>query len=278
MKKTKRCFMLEFTKAVASGNDFIVIDNRSKKIRQSLTLIAKRLTKVKDSIGADGILVLERSKTKNVDFKMRIFNPDGSEADMCGNGLRCIAMYAFRNKIAKADMVIETKAGILNANVLKNGFVRIGISEPKSLRVNFNISIDGIIHKVSFVNTGVPHAVYFVEDIDSTDVKHLGQKTRFHEEFRPYGTNVNFIEIIDSKNILVRTYERGVEDETLSCGTGSVASSLVSGLLKNCISPISVHTRSREILKVYFKKSEGIVSEVYLEGKANLVYDGRIFI
>ncbi len=270
--------MLEFTKAVASGNDFIVIDNRSKKIRQSLTLIAKRLTKVKDSIGADGILVLERSKTKNVDFKMRIFNPDGSEADMCGNGLRCIAMYAFRNKIAKADMVIETKAGILNANVLKNGFVRIGISEPKSLRVNFNISIDGIIHKVSFVNTGVPHAVYFVEDIDSTDVKHLGQKTRFHEEFRPYGTNVNFIEIIDSKNILVRTYERGVEDETLSCGTGSVASSLVSGLLKNCISPISVHTRSREILKVYFKKSEGIVSEVYLEGKANLVYDGRIFI
>lgn len=267
---------LQFTKAVASGNDFVIIDNRKKTFSSGLAALTKKLTSRKFSIGADGLLVLEKPSKKNANFRMRIFNPDGSEVDMCGNGLRCIALYAFKKGIAKSFMKIETGAGMLEANCLKNNFVKIGMPEPKSLRLSFNINIDGVIHKANFINTGVPHVVYFVEEIDNFDVKHMGQKTRYNEEFRPEGTNADFAEVIDSKNIKVRTYERGVEDETLSCGTGSVASSIVAGLLRNLKSPISVHTKSGEVLKVYFNKVDDSVNNVYLEGKAEVVFDGRI--
>lgn len=264
-----------FTKCQASGNDFIIIDNRFKKIKGIPAKLSKSLCRRKFSIGADGVLFLEKAKSKEARFRMRIFNPDGSEAQMCGNGLRCIALFAFKNGIAKSSMDIETGSGVLPALVKKDR-VKIKMPDPKSLRLNFNLSLDGVIHKANFINTGVPHVVYFVEDLGNVDVKHIGQKTRFNEEFRPAGANVDFVEIFNLKNISVRTYERGVEDETLSCGTGSVASAIVSGLLKNLTSPILVHTKSGEILKIYFKRSGESVNEVYLEGRAEIVFEGRI--
>ena len=276
---------LEFTKVVASGNDFIILsgsgtsptttlDVKKKLPKNNLAELSKKLCNRRFSIGADGVMLL--LKSKKADLRMRIFNPDGSEADMCGNGLRCLALYAFKKGIGHKNLRIETNAGILRARLVKNDYIRLEMTEPKTIRLDFNIHIDGVIHKVNFINTGVPHAVYFVKDLDNFDVKHIGQKTRFHEEFRPEGTNADFVEILDSKNIKIRTYERGVEDETLSCGTGTVAGAIVAGLLKNIEAPISVHTRSGEILKVDFKKDDVSVNGVTMEGKAKIVFEGRI--
>ena len=263
---------LAFTKAVATGNDFVIIDNRRAPIK-SLSQLAKKVCDRKRSIGADGLLIIEPSKT--CDFKMRIFNSDGSEAQMCGNGSRCIALYAAKKNITSSEMTIETLAGLLRASV-KSGIVKVMLTEPKDIRWNFCLMIHKCPYKLSFLNTGVPHVVHFVEDLDSIDVKNIGSHLRNHGEFSPEGTNADFVKVVGKNRIQVRTYERGVEDETLACGTGSVASALISADAEKMESPITVETRSGEKLKVYFDKVEGNFKNVYLEGKAELVYEGVI--
>jgi diaminopimelate epimerase len=217
--------------------------------------------------------VIESSKKS--DFKMRIFNPDGSEAQMCGNGSRCIALYAFIKRIAKKDMTIETIAGILNASV--NGdVVKVRLTDPKGIDWNFCLMINKCPYKLSFIDTGVPHVVHFVEDLDKVDVKNLGSHIRHHGEFSPEGTNADFVTVTDKHNIKVRTYERGVEDETLACGTGAVASAIISAEAEKMTSPIIVETRSGEKLKVYFEIKDGNFKNVYLEGKAALLFEGMV--
>ena len=266
---------MKFTKAVATGNDFIIVDNRDLKLKNDLGRLAKKLCDRRYGIGADGLLLVEKSSSAG--FKMRIFNSDGSEAEMCGNGSRCAALYAHAKKIASADMKIETIAGILNANVQGEN-VKARLTDPKDIQWNLCLMIHECPYKVNFANTGVPHVIHFVDDLEAVEVKKLGSKMRYHEEFSPHGANVDFVRIKDkNKNkIAVRTYERGVEDETLACGTGAVASAIISAEAEKLVSPITVETRSGELLKVYFESQEGSFKNVYLEGKAKLVYEGEI--
>jgi len=259
-----------FTKAVATGNDFVIVDNRSSAIR-GLAGFARRVCDRKRSVGGDGLLVVERSRS--ADFRMRIFNPDGSEAEMCGNGSRCIALYAAARKIARARMRIETLAGMLDATV-RRGVVKVKLTDPKDIKWNLCLMIHKCPYMVSFVNTGVPHTIHFVEDLDKVDVKNLGGHIRYHDEFSPAGTNADFVKLSGKRTISVRTYERGVEDETLACGTGAVASAIIAAEAEKMASPVTVETRSGEKLRVHFDRIDGQFKNAYLEGRATLVFDG----
>lgn len=266
---------IDFTKTVASGNDFIIIENnrRSGKLPGPASL-AKKICQRKYGAGADGLLFLEKSRV--ADVKMRIFNPDGSEPAMCGNGARCTALFSARSKNFK----IETGAGIIQAKV--NGRnISIRLTEPKGLKSSLPIKVHNRILRVNFINTGVPHTVIFVADLEGIDVADLGRQIRFHKRFMPKGTNVDFIEALSNNSIKMRTYERGVEDETLACGTGAVASALVTAYrlgIKGCLRKINVHTESGEILKVYFDKTGDKFSNVWLEGKARITYKGVYYV
>ena len=262
---------LKFTKMVATGNDFIVIDNRKCNLKSNLGKLAQKLCDRKFGIGADGLILLEKSK--KCDFSMRIFNPDGSEPDMCGNGSRCIALFSNNEKIAKRDMSIETGAGVLLAAV-KDSNVKINMTDPKDLHLGLDFKIDNKTYKLNHINTGVPHVVCFADDIDSLDLFTLGRTIRYHRVFMPEGTNVNIVETKTKNSIYVRTYERGVESETLACGTGSVASAIISGITKGFKSPVKVHTKGGD-LKIYFKEKNKILSNVFLEGRAQEVFKGE---
>jgi diaminopimelate epimerase len=256
----KRMF---FTKMVASGNDFVVID---KQPSASLSALARGCCDRKFGIGADGLLLV--TKAKNADLRMRIFNADGSEAEMCGNGARCAALFSGRRK---AKML--TLAGIINMRVCGNQ-VRIQLTDPKSIELDIPLTLNGRLIKANFINTGVPHVVIFVEGLDKIDVSGIGRAIRHHARFSPAGTNVNFVEIENSNLIRVRTYERGVEAETLACGTGSSASALIFALKNDSGSLVKVKTQSGEILKVYFNSQEDKFNDVWLEGSAKIVYKG----
>lgn len=263
---------IKFTKAVAAGNDFVAIDNRSGAIAEKdLAVFTRKACDRKRGIGADGVLFIEKSR--KADFKMRIFNSDGSEAEMCGNGSRCAALFAAVNKIAGNRMTIETLAGILDATV-KRDIVKVRLTDPKDIKWNFCLMINKCPYEVNFVNTGVPHVVHFTDDLDKVDVRNVGAHMRNHGEFSPEGTNADFVKIIDRHTIRIRTYERGVEDETLACGTGSVASAIISAEAEKMVSPITVETQGGEKLKVYFEMKDGNFRNVYLEGKAQLAYGG----
>ncbi|MFA6358130.1 MAG: diaminopimelate epimerase [Candidatus Omnitrophota bacterium] len=256
-----------FTKMVGSGNDFIVTQD---KITGNLPAISKLLCDRKFGIGADGLLLL--SKCKNADFRMRIFNADGSEAEMCGNGSRCAA---FLN--AKKETKIFTASGIINSKIEGN-HIKIQLINPKDLSLDIPLKINSRKIKVNFINTGVPHVVIFVNGIDNIDVERIGHLIRCHKKFAPRGTNVNFVEVVAGNLIRVRTYERGVEGETLACGTGSTASALIFALKNNLNNLVRVKTQSGEILKVYFKKENCNFNNVWLEGGAKIVYKGECYV
>ncbi|MDO8662274.1 MAG: diaminopimelate epimerase [Candidatus Omnitrophota bacterium] len=270
-----------FTKMVASGNDFIVLEVRSQKSEvRNLKDLAKKMCDRKFGIGADGLLVLEKSR--KADIKMRIFNADGSEAEMCGNGARCAAYYLSQNVSLRApkgrsNLKIETKAGVIES-IVKGNNIKINLTEPSNLKLDIPIGINNRLIKVNFINTGVPHAVIFVEGLDQIDVASIGSKIRYHRKFIPVGTNVDFMEILSKDSIKVRTYERGVEDETLACGTGSVAAALIFALKTVGLDRINVNTESGDTLKVYFKKEKNKFSDVWLEGKAGIVYKGEYYV
>lgn len=250
---------------VASGNDFIIIDSLSRYL-VSPKQLAQKMCDRKYGVGADGLLLLEKSRV--ADIKMRIFNADGSEAQMCGNGARCIALYVNKKKVN-----IETKAGIIESEV-KDGKVKIKLTNPKDIRLDIPIKINKRNIKVNFINTGVPHVVIFTEGLDKIDILSIARFIRYHRKFAPYGTNVNFIEVLDSNSLKIRTYERGVEDETLACGTGSVAAALIFSLKANITNKINMLTQGGEVLKVYFKRTQNNFSDVWLEGKAKILYKG----
>lgn len=272
---------LNFTKLVASGNDFILLDLRNKSAKINLKGIAKNLCSRKFGIGADGLLVLEKSKKATM--KMRIFNADGSEAEMCGNGARCAAYFVTHKLNARKIISVETKAGLLKAQAHKNN-VKINMTAPKNLKLDFIIKINNHPLKVNFINTGVPHAVILCEGIEKIDAHHLGRLIRFHKAFQPQGTNVDFIEPNGLNGIKIRTYERGVEEETLACGTGSVAGAIIyslklkdAGLAKENAFNINVITVSGEVLKVNFEIINKKINNVWLEGKANIICSGECY-
>ena len=275
---------IEFVKAVASGNDFVIIDRfrqrTNEPTNQRTNELAKELCQRKLSVGADGLLLIEPSE--KCDFKMRVFNPDGSEVDMCGNGSRCVALYAAQERICGNKMVIETNAGNLTAEVRKDD-VKIKMPNPKDLRLKFDININGQTKNLNFINTGVPHVVCFVQGLNNFDVHNTGRAIRYHPEFQPQGANANFVEVLDNDHLRLRTYERGVEEETLSCGTGAVAAGIISAYQVDHpsahprgVHKVKVDTQGGETLTVHFNIKKENIDEVYLEGKARLVYKGKM--
>ena len=266
---------INFTKMVGSGNDFIVIDNRNNIFPSNNIALIKHLCDRCWGIGADGIILIEKSVN---DFKMRILNSDASEAEMCGNGARCAAYFAYTKKIAGATMKFDTLAGLIEATVIESdgkSIVKVKMIEPHSMQ-NLSLELPVLGTKEIFsINTGVPHAVIFVDDIKTLDVQHLGSFVRYHRAFEPKGTNVNFVKIDDEQNIIVRTYERGVEAETLACGSGSTASALAAAIKLGAKSPVAVTTTGGEILKIYFSIDGDTIHDVYLEGFVDLVFEGN---
>ncbi len=266
--------IIRFTKVNGSDNDFVVIDNRRNVVSNRVSF-AKYICQRRLSVGADGLILIEGSR--RADFKMRIFNPDGSEAEMCGNGARCVALYvSLRILDRRSKLKIETKAGILEAEIMAKDRVKLKMSNPVNLRLNLKVKIDKKAKEVFHINTGVPHTVLFVPDITKADVYNTGRKLRFHACFKPQGTNVDFVKVRDRSSIYMRTYERGVENETLACGTGAVASAIIAHLRKGVRSPISVHTRSGEVLRVYIEYKDDKINDVYLEGNVKIIYEGNI--
>jgi len=268
-----------FIKLVGAGNDFILIDNRIARIvsQKKLSGLARTMCDRIFGAGADGLLVLENSK--KADVRMRIFNADGSEAEMCGNGARCFAYYVVSRKrsgnAACRQLSLETKAGIVKAEV-RNDLVKVNLTPPHGTRLDLPLTISRRRIRVNFINTGVPHAVIFVQGLDDIDVAGLGRQVRYHGAFAPAGTNVNFVEVVSRDRIAIRTYERGVEGETLACGTGSTAAALIASMkLSGAGDRISVKTRGGEVLRVYFRKTASGFKDVWLEGKARIVYKGE---
>jgi len=265
---------IAFSKLSGAGNDFVVIDNRQKVVPDNLSEFIMKICAHRLSVGADGVLLVENSDV--ADFKMRYYNSDGGEAETCGNGARCIARFAHSEGIVKSDkMTFETKAGLYSAEI-KDKAVKIGMSNAKGLRIGFPIKLSDGIHTISFVNTGVPHAVYFVDDLNSIDVFNMGRETRYHKDFEPKGTNANFIKVKDKNNIDIRTYERGVEDETLACGTGSIAAAIVASAMGVAVPPIIMHTKGGFLLTIYFKLESDGAKKVYLEGDARTIFKGYL--
>ncbi len=272
---------MEFTKLQGSGNDFIVIDNRDGKVYEILEELGigikdfvVEVCKHHTGVGADGLILIEKPENPDNDFKWQFFNADGSVAEMCGNGSRCAVRFCYEKGLTGEKVKFETLAGVIKAEVLEGGRrVKVQLTKPFGLREEELVCGDGKI-RGTFINTGVPHFVIVVDDLESTDVLNLGRCVRYHERFKPYGTNVNFLMPISESKISIRTYERGVESETLACGTGATASAIVS-FIKGIVSsiPVEVETKSGEILKIYFDRE---FNEVFLEGSVMKVYEGLL--
>ena len=260
---------IPFAKLTGSGNDFILIDNMAEGLpTKEIEKMVPKLCARALSVGADGLIILVPSKDAH--FRWRFFNSDGSEAEMCGNGGRCAARFAYERGIAPQKLTFATLAGILEAEVKENGVVKLQLTPPKGLKLEQSLTLGGgEAVAYGFVDTGVPHVVVWEEDLENTDVEGLGREIRFHSNFAPAGTNVNFAKVTGENAISIRTYERGVESETLACGTGSTAAAYIGvkmGLVKP---PVRVTTRSGEELLISL---EG--ERLFLEGGTRWVYDG----
>ena len=266
--------LLHFYKMNGAGNDFIVIDNLELDINLSKEEI-EALCDRHRGIGADGLLAVEPAEG-DADYKFRYYNADGGEAEMCGNGARCFGRFtAHLTSEVKERVTFETIAGVLSAEMVGED-VKIEMSDPFDLELKTECEIEGI-GEVDFVNTGVPHAVVKTEAIEKVDVVKYGAEIRYHERFTPNGTNVNFYSIVDENHIAIRTYERGVEGETLACGTGMCACALMHHLSTGAASPISVDVAGGDTLEIGFKKQEdGTFTDVTLSGPADFVFEGDV--
>lgn len=265
---------IPFVKMSGTGNDFIIIDHRKPKIAlEGMQEFARRVCRRKFSVGADGLFLLEPSEV--ADFKWRFFNSDGSIAEMCGNGARCVARFAYMHGIASARMQFETLAGIIEASVF-DIYVSVRMTPPQNLLLDQKLSVEGREFQYHSVDTGVPHVVVFVDDVDRTDVVTLGRAIRFHKRFHPAGTNVNFAGQRGG-GFKVRTYERGVEDETMACGTGAVASALISALHFSASAPVEITTSGEDTLTILFDITDGTeIKNVFLKGPTRVVYKGEL--
>ncbi len=272
--------MIVFTKMQGIGNDFIVIENLKNEIIYSYQKLSKYLCNRNFGIGADGVLYIEKSEI--ADFKMRIFNSDGTEAEMCGNGIRCFAKYLYENKILeKTEMNIETLAGVKKIKLILEGkkvsLVQVNMGKPcfeyDKIPVFYKENEEGvkIDNKLVYpISMGNPHAVCFVNSVENINIEKEGSLIEKYKYF-PNKTNVEFVEIIGRNKIKVRVWERGV-GETLACGTGACAAAVISNIKKNLEDKIEVKLKGG-ILKIeYDKKSE----LVYLKGEAEKVFVGKI--
>ncbi len=264
---------LDFIKMNGAGNDFVMLDNRAGEVSLTSEQIA-RLCDRHRGIGADGVLLIEPA-TNGATFRMRYYNADGGEAEMCGNGARCFARFADRVAGPLSELSFETPAGVIAAT-LQGERVTLQMSDPKDLQLA--LEIDSLGQKVHchYVDSGVPHVVIPVPAIAEVDVRKIGSAVRHHPQFAPRGANVNFLERRGDQAIAIRTYERGVEDETLACGTGVVASALIFAATEKLDGPISVLVRGGDELQVGFEKRGDAFTKVTLSGPADFVFEGSL--
>lgn len=255
-----------------SGNDFIVIDNRDKSISTNLmpawaTTLCPRAFR----IGADGIIFLELDESGRGTTAWHFFNADGSRAEMCGNGARCATFLAVQLGMAPAEHIMVTDAGPIRACVFPEaGHVEVQLTPVQDTRFHVPLQVNDTVWSAHFANTGVPHAVLITEQLAELDIRTLGAAVRYHAYFQPAGTNVNFIQIDDRTHLRLRTYERGVENETYACGTGAAASVVVAHSLELCEPTTTVTTSGGEQLQI---RIDG--PDIFLRGAAQIVYHGE---
>jgi diaminopimelate epimerase len=265
---------IPFYKMSGAGNDFIIIDNRNQIVAdKDLSGFIASICRRKMSAGADGLILIEASD--KFDFRWRFFNSDGSKAEMCGNGARCAARFAHVIGIAGTTLSFETEAGVLSAQINEDR-VKVKMPDPSDLKLAYPLKLSNRSLEISSINTGVPHAVVMVEQVADVDVVTLGREIRLHQTFAPAGTNANFVQRSKGNAIEIRTYERGVEDETLACGTGAIAGAIISASRFKMNSPVDVKTRSGEYLTIYFSAKDGQFDDIYMEGGARIIYSGEL--
>ncbi len=264
---------LPFTKMSGAGNDFVVIDNMSGDIRCPQRGLAVALCAQHTGIGADGLLVLERSA--NADFFMAYYNADGSYGAMCGNGGRCAARYAYVSGIAPARMTFEALDHVYAAEIVGDA-VKLQMKNPRRHQPDIRVRAGTLTVEGDFIDTGSPHFVTEQHGLDHVDIMSIGRPIRFDSRFSPDGCNVNFVERIGDNAIAIRTYERGVEAETLACGTGCVAAALVVAQRYQFSSPVALRVRSGEQLRVHFRRDGEQFSDIVLEGSAHFLFSGTL--
>jgi len=266
---------IPFWKMHGAGNDFILVDARKLSTTPSREQIAAWCQR-RTGVGADGLILLRPPRTDG-HFRMQFFNPDGGEAGMCGNGARCAARLAHELQIAPASMTIETAAGAVQAQMLSDGRVRLELPPPSACQLDGRLVLgNGDAVHYAFADTGVPHAVIECEDTDLVAVGTLGRAIRQHPCFAPHGTNVDFITITGPDSLRIRTYERGVEDETLACGTGIAAAAVTAVLRGRVVSPVSVLTAGGDRLQVAFTPTDHTPGPITLTGPAVHVFTGEL--
>jgi len=278
---------IPFWKMSGSGNDFVVVDNRKKILKGDLASWARRLCHRQFGVGADGLLLLENDRRE--DFRMVYLNADGSRADMCGNGARCMAWFAHAKGAVGSQFRFITDAYPVGASV-KGAVVQVSLADAKAYVPEVVARLRAITYRLAFLNTGVPHAVLFVPNAQKVDIVGLGRALRFHNAFGPRGTNVNFVQKIGLNKLRVRTYERGVEGETLACGTGVTASAIAAALQGMVRPPVACVVTGGDTLIVNFKlpsvvqratskdggprTSDAVVSDVTLQGPVRVTFKG----
>jgi len=261
---------LRFVKISATGNDFILIDNRQGQVELPRHrawcgwLCQRRI-----AVGADGVILVEPSRV--ADFAYVHINSDGSIAEMCGNGSRAVAFFAQQEGIARSPMRFEIGGRVYAARV-EGQSVTTQFVPPSAPRFELGVAEEAFLQEGGFIDTGVPHYVLFTEDVKALDVVGLGRKYRYHPTFSPRGANVDFVQVVTPHLLRMRTYERGVEDETLACGTGAVASSLIAHARRGCTSPVTVEVPGGELV-VSFNET---YTELSLSGTVDPVYEGYI--
>lgn len=267
--------LLEFTKMNGAGNDFVVVDNRDRKI----SVTPEQIINICDrhrGVGADGFMMLIPCDSKKADWAWDFYNSDGSKAAMCGNGSRCFARYIQRTTgWTKPQVSFETLAGVIHAT-FHGERVSVNLTKPHSLRLNDQLPLKNGAGTVHSINTGVEHAVIYVKNADEAMVTSIGPEIRYHQHFAPKGTNANFVQLLGPNHIRVRTYERGVEDETLACGTGVSASALITARLHEFTSPVKIQVQGGDLLEVSFERNGDDFSNVRLLGPADFVFQGKI--
>lgn len=263
----------QFSKYSGCGNDFILIDDRSSSFPANNKELIRRFCNRELGVGADGVILLQNGKKG--DYAMRIFNSDGSEAEMCGNGLRCLGQFIADLGEKRSAFTIDSMLRQHEIKMLSDA-VQASMGPPQFIEKELPLSIEGRTLQAYFLDTGVPHAVLFVDHVEQVDVKRFGAKIRHHEHFAPRGANANFVQKLNDSKLAVRTFERGVENETQACGTGVTAAALAAHWKWGLEAPLTIQTRSQQELKIDFiKDSAGRITEVYQTGPAEKIFEGR---
>ena len=253
---------IEFTKMHGAGNDFILVDDRAETFPSADYMRVAKLASRRVGVGCEGVILVQNSD--KADFRMRFLNPDGSEAELCGNGARCVAAFARRIGAAPADrMTFETAAGLIEAELTGQNLVTVSMPSPRDFGDDFVIA-------------GVPHKIVTVDNLAKTDVVTEGRRIRLSDEFAPGGTNVDFVVYRQPNRVSIRTYERGVEDETGACGTGSVASAVIGVRDYGLEFPVQVKTSQGYELVVDGEYDGEEFSSITLSGPVKFVFEGSV--